>query len=214
MVRSLAVSLAAGIALVAASASGTGEGFPVIHNDPITVRIVGGKDGQPLGRLHLVLIGGYDRSDMREQLFRQEALSDAHGQARLSNQLANLPWLQVWVEKKTLCQRNPRIASFSVELMRRDGLSTPNRCGTAAVEERPGVFTVFVKGKGAVAAEAPPAKAAHFTGAPAKVDPGAAASPDAATATASCTNSKNARRVRSACGRKILALPGLALYQR
>ena len=217
MVRLLAVSLAAGIVLIAASASTAGESFPAVHSEPVTIRILGGKDGQPLGRLHLVLIGGYDRSDMHEQLFREEALTDAHGQARLSNQLANLPWLQVWVGKKTLCQRNPRIASFSLELMRRDGLSTPNRCGTAAVEDKPGVFNVFVKGKGeafAIAAETQPAKAVLSTGGPATVNPRAAALPDAATATAPCTSSKNARRARSVCGRKILALPGLALYLR
>jgi hypothetical protein len=148
VIRPFAVSLAAGLALIAASGRGEGESFPVVHNEPITVRILGGKDGQPQGRLHLIFIAGYNWNDMREQLFREEALTDAHGQVRLSNQLANLPWLRVWVDKETLCQENPRIASYSVELMRRDGLSTPNRCGKATVEDRPGVFIVFVKSRG------------------------------------------------------------------
>jgi hypothetical protein len=91
------------------------------------------------------LIAGYDQNDLHDQLYRQEALTDAHGQARLSKQLGNLPWLQVWVNKKPLCQAHPRNDNFSVELIRRDGLSAPNRCGTATVEDAPGVFTVFVK---------------------------------------------------------------------
>jgi hypothetical protein len=214
VIRPLAIPLAVGIALIAASAPAAGEGFPVIHNEPITLRILGGKDGQPLGRMHLTLIAGYDRSDMRKQLFREEALTDAHGQLRLSNQLANLPWLQVWVEKKTLCEGNPRIASFSVELMRRDGLSTPNRCGKVAVEDKPGVFNVFVKGKGA--APTPPARASEAaqasspTGAPASVSPTATSEP----AAAACSSSKKARRQPSACGRKLIVLPGLAIYLR
>ena len=103
--------------------------------------------------MHLVLLGGYDQSDLHDQLYRAEILTDAHGQARLPWQLAHLPWLQVWVANKPLCQAKPRGESFSVDLIRRDGLSAPNLCGTATVEDAPGVFTVFVKGKGV----APPA---------------------------------------------------------
>lgn len=151
MIRPLTLSLAAAFVFFAAVAYGDVETFPVVHNEPITVRVLGGKNGLPLARMHLVLIGGYDRKDMHDQLFRREALTDAQGRVRLPNQMANLPWLQVWVNKKQLCQSNPSKTSFSVELMRRDGLSTPNRCGTATVEDAPGVFTVFVKGKGAAA---------------------------------------------------------------
>jgi hypothetical protein len=137
------------MALLYAPISGAHEVFPVVHNEPITVRIVGGMDGQPLAHMHLVMLGGYDQGDLHDQLYRMELLTDAHGQARLPRQLANLPWLQVWVAGKPLCQANPRKTSFSVELIRRDGVSAPNRCGTATVEDVPGVFTVFVKGKGA-----------------------------------------------------------------
>jgi hypothetical protein len=148
MIRPIAISLAAGMALLTATLCGADETFPVVHNEPITVRILGGKDGLPLAHLHLVLLAGYDRGDLHNQLYRAELLTDAHGQARLPKQLANLPWLQVWVTKKPLCQAKPRGESFSVELIRRDGVSAPNRCGTATVEDTPGVFTVFVKGKG------------------------------------------------------------------
>jgi hypothetical protein len=156
MIRAFAFSLAAGLALLTVTISGADENYqtgraaessPVVHNEPITVRILSGKSGQPLAHLHLVLIGGYRSSDLHEQLFREEALTDAQGRARLSNQLANLPWLQVWVSKKPLCQPHPRAASFSVEQIRREGLSAPNLCGVVTVEDVPGVFTVFVKSK-------------------------------------------------------------------
>jgi len=217
MIRSLAVSLAAGLALVAAAASGAGESFPVVHNEPITIRILGGKDGQPLARLHLTLIAGYDQRDIREQLFREEVITDAHGQARLPNQLENLPWLQVWVGKKSLCQQDAPRAGFSVELIRRDGLSAPNRCGMATVEDKPGLFTVFVKGKGvAPAAIAPelapasvPAAVPALVAAPATTPPANAA----ATAPCCCTGSRKHRR-GSACGRFVILLPGLTLWFR
>lgn len=147
MIRPLALSLVAGLALLTASVCGADETFPVVHNEPITVRILGGKDGQPLAHYHLLLIAGYDQSDIHDQLYRQEALTDSLGRVRLSKQLANLPWIQVWVNKKPLCQASPRGASYSVELIRRDGFSAPNRCGMATVDDAPGVFNVFVKSK-------------------------------------------------------------------
>jgi hypothetical protein len=116
----------------------------VVHNEPITVRILSGKNGLPLANQHLILIGGYDRGDLHEQIYREDALTDSFGYALLSNQLANLPWLQVWVGKLPLCQSNPRKSSFSVELIRRDGLSAPNLCGPVSARKAPGLFTVFV----------------------------------------------------------------------
>lgn len=135
------------MAFITASLCGADETFPVVHNEPITIRIVGGRNGLPLSNLHLVLIGGYDRSDLHDQLYREEVLTDTYGNVRLPKQLANLPWLQVWVSKMPLCQSKPRKASFSVELIRRDGLSAPNLCGPVSAQDTPGVFTVFVKNK-------------------------------------------------------------------
>jgi hypothetical protein len=137
-----------GLALLTASLCGADEVFPVVHNEPITVRLVGGKDGQPLVHAHLILVGGYDENDIRHGLWQQETLTDEQGRARLSKALANLPFLQVWVGKKHLCEANVKTSHFSVELIRRDGLSAPNRCGTAVVEDAPGVFTVYVKSAG------------------------------------------------------------------
>jgi len=169
MIRSLALCLVTGMALLTTTICRADEVFPVVHNEPISIRVLGGKNGLPLAHLHLVLIAGYDQSGLRDQLFREEAITNAQGQAQLSNQLTNLPWLQVWVNKKPLCQANPRKASFSMERIRRDGLSAPNRCGTITVEDAPGVFTVFVKGKGkapvalAVATAIAPAVATSIT---------------------------------------------------
>jgi hypothetical protein len=145
MIRPVAIALLATLALLTAPASGAGETFPLIHNEPITVRVLNGKDGQPLAHLHLTLFAGYDPRDIHDRLWQQETLTDEQGRVQLSSQLRNLPWLQVLVSK--LCQANSRQASFSVERIRRDGLSAPNRCGVVTVQDTPGVLTVFVKGK-------------------------------------------------------------------
>lgn len=163
MIRPLVLSLAAALAFAATTLCRADETFPVVHREPISVRILSGKSGQPLAHLHLVLIGGYDQNDLHNQLFREDALSDAQGVVRLSKQLANLPWLQVWVNKKPLCQSNPRKTGFSVELIRRDGQSSPNLCGLATAEDAPGLFNVFVKGE---AERSKLAKLLHVKGTP------------------------------------------------
>jgi hypothetical protein len=196
LIRPFATSLVAGLFLLAGALTGAGEVIPVVHNEPITVRILSGTDGRPFVHLHLILIGGYDQSDLQSQFFREEVLTDAHGQVRLSNQLANLPWLQISVKKK-LCQANARGASFSVEQIRRDGLSASNRCGTATVDNAPGVFTVFIKGEGRVPAEAVTA-------------PLAKSAPKLAASAGSCDCPKKLGRMVSVCNRLGLALEGFS----
>jgi hypothetical protein len=147
MLKPIAFVLAAALALLAAPAKADNETFPVTHNEPITVRILNGKNGQPLAHIHLILIGGYDQGEITDHLWQEEKLTDEQGQVRLSGQLVNLPRIQVELLKGKLCQVKPESVSFSVERIRRDGLSAPNRCGIATVQDAPGIFIVFVKNK-------------------------------------------------------------------
>lgn len=113
----------------------------------ITVRFLDGQTGKPLQNLHVVFEAGYDGDGIRSGFWQEEALSNARGETTLPRILSALPWLQVSVLKHHVCQAGGDASSFSVERMRRDGLSAPNRCGTITAVETPGVFTVFVKMK-------------------------------------------------------------------
>ena len=135
------------VVLLAAGACGADEVFPVVHNEPIAVRVVNGRDGRPVANAHVLLVAGYDRCDIQLGLWREEALTDPEGKVQLSSGFRNLPWLRVRVARRRLCNADADGAAFSVERIRRDGQSAANRCGTAAVENVPGVVTVFVKGK-------------------------------------------------------------------
>jgi hypothetical protein len=135
----------AAIVLVATAACGASESFPVEHNEPIAVRVLDGKDGKPQANEHVVLVAGYDRRDLGMGLWREEVLTDSEGMVRLSNALTNLPLLRVQVIKRRACEADGAKAAFSVDRIRRDGLSAANRCGTAVAPDAPGVMTVFVK---------------------------------------------------------------------
>lgn len=121
--------------------------FPVEHSEPITVRVLDGKAGEPIAHRHIYFVAGYDSRDLHHELWHEEALTDDRGEARLPHNLSNLPWVEVWVTKEKLCQAKSRSGSFSVEEIRAAGLSAPNQCGIAAVANEPGMLTIFVRGK-------------------------------------------------------------------
>ena len=146
-IRYLAMSMSIFLAVLGITPCGADETFPVTHNDTITVRVLNGRYGVPITHAHVTLAGGYDARDIGLGLWQEDLLTDKKGEMRLPNGLANLPFLQILVADHKLCQAHPKAGIFSVDRMRRDGLSAPNRCGTFAVEDAPGVFTVFVNGE-------------------------------------------------------------------
>jgi hypothetical protein len=145
MNRTLTIWIGAAMLLLATAAYAANEAFPVVHNEKIAVRVLDGKDGKPQTQLHVVLMAGYDKHDLSVGLWRQEALTDGQGMVRLPNAFRNLPLLRVQVLRRRGCEPDSDQAAFSVDRIRRDGLSGANRCGTAVAEDAPGVFTVFVK---------------------------------------------------------------------
>jgi len=121
------------------------EVFPVVHTEPISVRVLDGKTGQPQPHVHLLLTAGYDRRDLALGIWREEVVTDAAGRASLFDPLRNLPLLRLQV-RNSHTYSAPASAPWSVERIRLSGLSAVNRCGNFAVEEVPGVLTIYVKG--------------------------------------------------------------------
>jgi hypothetical protein len=140
------------------------EVFPVMHSEPVVVRVLDGKGGGPQAGRRVKLTGGYDRRDLDMAQWQQEALTDSEGNVRLSNELRNLPFLRVEVEKSRACEPNAELAAVSVEHVRLNGLSGANHCGTAVAVDAPGVLNVFIKGKkGPEPVIAPPAASPALT---------------------------------------------------
>ena len=128
-ILTFAFYLASPTFLHAGQVRGADEDFPVVHNDTITIRILDGTDGHPIAHAHLSLLAGYNRRDLHLAMWHDDVSTDDQGQARLSNDLANLPFLQIGVGKQHICQAGSGSAIFSVDRIRRDGLSTANGCG-------------------------------------------------------------------------------------
>lgn len=119
------------------------ESFPVEHREPLTVRVLNGKSGQPLVHLQLTLSAGYTGGDIEKRLWRDEVVTDAAGEARIPWVLGDLPFLQVRVAKAKLCEGK---AIYAVEWIRGEGLNAPDHCGFVTVAEAPAVLVVFARG--------------------------------------------------------------------
>jgi hypothetical protein len=120
------------------------EVFPVAHTEAIAVRVVDGLNGRPRARAVVVVVGGYSERDLDAGMWRQELLTDEAGQVPLADGLRNLPLLRVEVIKLRSCAAGGFGKTFSMELTRRDGLSSSNRCGANSAQNVAGTLTVFV----------------------------------------------------------------------
>jgi hypothetical protein len=156
MNRMLSIPSASLAVLLATAACGADEVFPVVHNEPIAVRVVDGKSGNAQPYTHVVLTAGYDRRDLALAIWREEMVTDAAGRAFLSDAIRNLPLLRIKVLKRHACEPGGNDAATSIERIRLTGLSAANRCGTFVFANAPGVLTVFVKGSRAGANKAEP----------------------------------------------------------
>lgn len=141
------IFFAATLVLTVAAACRADETVPVNHKDTITVHLLDGESGKALVHAHVILLGGYDQGDIVHHIWQQEGVTDEQGNLHLTNQMENLPFLQVQVEGRRLCLSDAGKVSFSVELVRRDGVSAPNRCGIVTEKDAAGVLNVFVKSK-------------------------------------------------------------------
>lgn len=121
------------------------QSLPSIHPEPITIRIINGKDGAPLAHVHLLFVAGYDNRDLRLGLWSAEAITDAKGRASLPGALKDFSLLEVRVAKRRLCAAHGRSLSINLDNVRYGGMSTPNRCGNLVFADKPGVLTVFAK---------------------------------------------------------------------
>jgi hypothetical protein len=145
MARILYWALCVAALALLASASRSQNSLPVLHREPVTIRILNGKDGAPLAHVHVVFVAGYDDQDLRLGLWSEEAITNAKGQASLPDSLKNFSFVAVWVAKRKLCAQHGHALGADLDNVRNQGLSTTNRCGNLMFADKPGVLTVFAQ---------------------------------------------------------------------
>jgi hypothetical protein len=139
----------AGLTLDCGSCFGAGQAIPVDHPEPITIRVMNGKNGLPLVHLHLKVIAGYDDRDIRHRLWEEEVSTGNSGEVRLPQGLVDFAFLQILLRKAKACQKDSR-QLYNLERIRNDEFSAPNDCGIVHALDASGVLTIFAKGGGEI----------------------------------------------------------------
>lgn len=148
MTRRVFFVLGMGLALPAAAQMASIEAFPVDHKEPITIRVLNGKSGQPMPNVRLVLLAGYQESDIRDEIWSGEVMTNEDGQVLLPRPLMNLAFLEASLVRVKLCQHSAHGELYAIERIRRDGWNAPNRCGVVSIANAPGVLTLFARPHG------------------------------------------------------------------
>ena len=113
-------------------------------DNAIVIDVVDGKSGNPIPNEHILVFQGATTEDVRAQKNPSKELkTDANGAALLAVDDPSILRIQVWVDWHVLCQEKPNEQSYSVENIRKVGLSSPNNCGSVVRENIPSHLIVF-----------------------------------------------------------------------
>ena len=111
----------------------------------VTIRLVNGKSGKPMDHERLLVFFGSSPQDVRFHKKSIDLHTDSKGEATLSSNEPTFLYFQVFVDFRTLCEKNPNDHSFAIEDILRDGEQTPNICGKVAVPKTPGTFVIYAR---------------------------------------------------------------------
>jgi hypothetical protein len=111
----------------------------------IDVKVLDGRNGKPIKGAHLLIFAGGTAEELRRHSQHFDLLTDQHGEAELTLDSDSIKFLQVWVDKMTLCQPRPNAVSLSVEEALAKGLLAPNGCGKLHMSSTPGQLSVFAR---------------------------------------------------------------------
>lgn len=111
----------------------------------IDIKALDGRNGKPIKGAHLLIFAGKTAEELRRHTRHFDLLTDQHGDAELTLNRDSLEFLQVWVDKMTLCQSRPNAVSLSVQEAFTKGLLAPNECGKLQMSSAPGQLLVFAR---------------------------------------------------------------------
>ncbi len=131
--------------IVLVTTSGRTQSMPT-EGSVIKVLLINGKNGKPVKHERLLIFFQSGQSHTLESDNNgTDPHTDANGYAVISLPPSHLPFVQIWVDYRTLCQSDPNHHAFSVSQIVSDGASTPNDCGKASRQSSPGTLIVYAR---------------------------------------------------------------------
>jgi hypothetical protein len=119
-------------------------GFAAMAQDnKIVIHVIDGRNGKPVSNEHILIFQGVSAEDIRELKNHLDLQTDANGMAFLPTDA--MPQIQVSVDWHKVCQSSSSKLIFSLEEIKKNGVATPNTCGSIARKLAPNQFYVFTR---------------------------------------------------------------------
>jgi hypothetical protein len=116
-----------------------------VHN-MIKIVAINGKTGKPMAKERLLVFLGNTEEDVRAKAHHFELETDSEGAATLPEDGSGYMRIQVWVDRRTLCQDSPNTRSFLLKEVRTDGITAPNNCGPRLSRDKtPNELIIFAR---------------------------------------------------------------------
>ena len=111
----------------------------------LTLVVVDGRNGKPMPAQRLLVFVVESQDDVRLHKDSLDVTTDKDGVAILAITHANIQWIQVFIDFRTLCQSKPNLQSFNVGEIVLSGMATPNTCGVFRRDVAPSHLIVFAR---------------------------------------------------------------------
>lgn len=112
----------------------------------IEIVVINGRNGKPMPNERLLVFFGNSDAEVRNKQHHVDLRTDARGIAVLMVKASAYSRIQVWVDRRSLCQDDPNSRTFDLDEIRRTGVRAPNNCGNVPPEELPSNhFVLFAR---------------------------------------------------------------------
>jgi hypothetical protein len=111
----------------------------------IVIQVVDGRNGKPIPREHVLVFQGATAEDIRALNSHADLQTDANGVALLTIEDPSISLILVSVDWHIVCEEKPNTKTYSIEEIKRTGLSTQNKCGLLVRKNEPDHFVVFAR---------------------------------------------------------------------
>ena len=111
----------------------------------LNILVLNGTTGKPIPDVRLLVFAGSTPEETRLHTHSFDLKTDREGAALVPSGQMWPSTLQVLADHMTTCEPHPKSETLSILLAMRNGLVTPNSCGTSNVQAKPRQLIVFAR---------------------------------------------------------------------
>jgi len=110
----------------------------------ITIRVIDERTGERVPKQRLLIFAGHDPASADREESSFDVTTGPSGTAELSLP-ATIQQIKMYTEWRTYCEKTSAPPMFNVTQIISHGITAPNACGRAHVQDQPGTVIVYLR---------------------------------------------------------------------